>query len=185
MPSSSARLSLIRSPSAIIRVMKSHHIHFIAGFGCLGLVCFSVFYFQGAINLLPCPLCVIQRIAYILFGFTAIIAALHRPARAGRWLYAGLLELWALAGAAVAGWQVYLTYHPQAAECGISPEERFLNSLPFSQWWPAMFEANGDCARVEWTFLGLSIPELSLIAFALLAVIAIVAARRSVAHAPR
>ena len=73
---------------------------------------------------------------------------------------------------------MYLTYNPQAAECGISPEERFLNGLPLAQWWPAMFEANGDCTRVDWTFLGLSVPELSLIAFVLLSGLAIVAALR-------
>ncbi|MDR2240915.1 MAG: disulfide bond formation protein B [Zoogloeaceae bacterium] len=159
-------------------VMQSRHLHLVLGIGCLALVGFAVYYLQGALGLLPCPLCVMQRIAYILFGFTALAAAWQRPSGGGRWLYAGLLGVWSLTGAAIAGWQVYLTYHPQAAECGVSPEERFLNSLPLSQWWPAMFEANGDCARVDWTFLGLSVPELSLIAFILLAGFAIIAARR-------
>lgn len=158
--------------------MKAHHIHFAAGLGCLALVSFAVNYLQAAIGLLPCPLCVMQRIAFILFGVTALIAAMHRPAGAVRWLYAGLLDLWATLGAAVAGWQVYLTYHPQAAECGISPEERFLNGLPLSKWWPAMFEANGDCTKVDWKLLGLSVPELSLIAFILLSGIALYAALR-------
>ncbi len=158
--------------------MKAHQIHLATGLGCLALVGFAVYYLQDAIGLLPCPLCVMQRIAYILFGITALAAAFHRPADAGRWLYTGLLDLWATLGAAVAGWQVYLTYHPQAAECGISAEERLLNDLPLSKWWPAMFEANGDCTKVDWTFLGLSVPELSLIAFVLLSAIAVYAALR-------
>lgn len=162
--------------------MKSHHLHLTAGLGCLALVGFAVYYLQAAIGLLPCPLCVMQRIAYILFGITALVAAAHRPQGAGRWLYLALLDLWATLGAAVAGWQVYLTYNPQAAECGISPEERFLNGLPLAKWWPAMFEANGDCTKVDWKFLGLSIPELSLIAFVLLSAIAIVAAFRPAAR---
>lgn len=158
--------------------MKAHQLHLAAGLGCLALLGFAVFYLQDAVGLLPCPLCVMQRIAFILFAFTALIAAAHRPAGAARWAYAGLLDLWATLGAAVAGWQVYLTYHPHAAECGISPEERFLNGLPLAKWWPAMFEANGDCTRVDWKFLGLSVPELSLIAFILLSFIAIYAALR-------
>ena len=158
--------------------MKAHHIHFATGLGCLALVAFSVYYLQAAIGLLPCPLCVMQRIAFILFGITALVAAAHRPQGAGRWLYLALLDLWATLGAAIAAWQVYLTYHPQAAECGISPEERFLNGLPLAKWWPAMFEANGDCTKVDWTFLGLSVPELSLIAFVLLSAIAVYAALR-------
>ena len=158
--------------------MKTHHIHFALGAGGLALVAFAVFYLQERLGLLPCPLCVVQRIAFILFALTALVAAAHKPLGAARWLYLGLLDLWATLGAAVAGWQVYLTYHPQAAECGISAEERFLNSLPLAKWWPAMFEANGDCTKVYWKFLGLSIPELSLIAFVLLSAIAIYAAIR-------
>lgn len=158
--------------------MKAHQIHLVSGLCCLALVGFAVYYLQAAIGLLPCPLCVMQRIAYLLFGLTALVAAFHRPAGSARWLYFGLLDLWATLGAAIAAWQVYLTYHPQAAECGISPEERFLNSLPLAQWWPAMFKANGDCTRVDWTFFGLSVPELSLIAFVLLSASAFYAAFR-------
>lgn len=162
--------------------MKAHHLHLAGGLASLALVGFAVSYLQEAIGLLPCPLCVMQRMAYILFGVTALLAAAHRPQGAGRWLYLGLLDLWATAGAAVAAWQVYLTYHPQAAECGISAEERFLNGLPLAKWWPALFEANGDCTKVDWTFLGLSVPELSLIAFVLLSGLALVAALRPAAR---
>ena len=159
-------------------VMKTRALHLVLGLGCFALVGFAVIHLQQSVGLLPCPLCVLQRIAYLLFGATALLAAL-RPARGGgRWRYFALLEAWALAGAAIAAWQVYLTYHPQAAECGISAEERFLNGLPLAQWWPALFEANGDCTKVDWTFLGLSVPELSLIAFIVLGGTAIVAARR-------
>ena len=52
--------------------MKAHHIHFATGLGCLALVAFAVYYLQAAIGLLPCPLCVMQRIAFILFGVTAL-----------------------------------------------------------------------------------------------------------------
>jgi disulfide bond formation protein DsbB len=156
--------------------LKPLHIHLSLGLGCLALVAFAVAWLQAAIGLLPCPLCVMQRIAYLLVAATALAAAWHRPAGAMRRGYALLLMLWSGAGAAVAGWQVYLTYHPHAAECGISPEEKFLNSLPLAKWWPAMFEANGDCTRVDWTFLGLSVPELSLLAFLAMFVLAVVAA---------
>jgi disulfide bond formation protein DsbB len=158
--------------------IKATHIHLAIGLGCLAGLAIAVGYMQEQLGLLPCPLCVIQRIAFILVALTALAAAAFHPRGPGRWLFGLLLLLWSSAGAAVAGWQVYLTYHPHAAECGISPEEKFLNSLPLSKWWPAMFEARGDCRRVDWTFLGLSVPELSLIAFVLLALAALVAALR-------
>lgn len=157
--------------------LKARHLHLAAGLGSLALVAIAVYYLQARVGLLPCPLCVVQRIAYILIGATALVAAAYRPKGLGRLVFGGLLLLWSSAGAAVAGWQVWLTYHPHAAECGVSPEERFLNALPLAQWWPAMFEANGDCTSVTWKLLGLSVPELSLLAFLALALTALLTAR--------
>ncbi|HQV89634.1 MAG TPA: disulfide bond formation protein B, partial [Nitrosomonas sp.] len=67
----------------------------------------------------------------------------------------------------------WLIRYPESFECGISPEEAFLNSLPIAAWWPGMFEANGDCASVDWKLLSLTIPDWSLITFATLGVISI------------
>jgi protein dithiol:quinone oxidoreductase len=130
-----------------------------------GLIGFASYYLQGVKHLLPCPMCVAQRIVYAAIGLTALIAAVHGPGLMGRRAYAGLMGLFALTGLGSAARQVWLTYHPQSFDCGISPEEAFLNALPLAKWWPGMFEAEGDCAKVAWKFLGLSIPELSAIAF--------------------
>ncbi|MEK7843482.1 MAG: disulfide bond formation protein B, partial [Pseudomonadota bacterium] len=59
----------------------------------------------------------------------------------------------------------WLVRYPEAFECGISPEEKFLNALPIAQWWPSMFEANGDCADSTWEFMSLTIPDWSAILF--------------------
>jgi disulfide bond formation protein DsbB len=77
--------------------------------------------------------------------------------------------IFALLGATVAGRHAWLIRYPESFECGISPEEAFLNALPIAEWWPGMFEANGDCADVSWQFLSLTIPDWSLISFLLLA----------------
>lgn len=140
--------------------------------GSVGLVLYAVYYLQARLDLLPCPLCVMQRIAYLFVGAVALVAAIHRPRGSGRYGYGALMILGSLAGAGIAAWQVVLTYQPHLASCAISPEERFLNALPLASWWPGMFEANGDCTAVDWTFAGLSVPELSLIAFLLLTVTA-------------
>lgn len=142
---------------------------------CAGGLAFGL-YLQEYRSLLACPMCVAQRIAYFAVGITALVAAIHDPGRAGRFVYSGLAGTFALAGLVVALRQVWLIYHPQLADCGISPEEAFLNALPLAKWWPAMFVANGDCARVTWTFLGFSIPELSAALFAGLLGLAVLAA---------
>ncbi len=134
--------------------------------GCFGLLGFGLVYLQGVLYLLPCPLCVMQRIAFLLAGFLALAAAAHNPGRVGRKLYGGLIGLAALGGLVVALRQLYLIHFSQAFECGISPEEKFLNALPLAQWWPGMFLAVGDCTEVAWTFLTLSIPAWAAICFA-------------------
>jgi len=134
---------------------------------CAGLIGYAS-YLQEVKELLPCPLCVIQRIAYWLLGLTALLAFFHNPQLSGKRIYSWLITGFALTGAIVAGRQAWLVRFPQAFECGISPEEAFLNALPLAQWWPGMFEANGDCANNDWQFLTLTIPDWSLIAFLVL-----------------
>lgn len=148
---------------------------------CAGLLAFGI-YLQQVKYLLPCPLCVVQRIAFWFVGLTALAGFLHNPAARGRRVYGGLIALFALTGAGVALHHALIIRHPEVLGCSISPEEKFLNSLPISKWWPGMFEANGDCALVTWNFLSLAIPDWSLICFLLVAALAIyllVAGRRA------
>lgn len=132
-------------------------------------------YLQHVERLLPCPLCVAQRLAYWLLGLTALLALLHNPKVTGQRIYSFLMFSFALTGAVIAARHAWLIRFPEAFECGISPEEAFLNSLPIADWWPGMFEANGDCASVEWEFLSLTIPDWSLVAFVTFAIFALYA----------
>ncbi len=141
-------------------------------FGCIGLLGYAQ-YLQHVENLLPCPLCVAQRVAFWLTGIIALLAFLHKPRITGRRLYGFLIAAFALTGAIIAGRHAWLIRYPESFECGISPEEAFLNSLPIAEWWPGMFEANGDCANVDWKFLSLTLPDWSLIAFITLGVLAV------------
>ncbi|MDE2388236.1 MAG: disulfide bond formation protein B [Betaproteobacteria bacterium] len=131
---------------------------------CISLLGYAQF-LQHVQGLLPCPLCVAQRIAYWLLGLTALLAFVHNPKAIGRRTYGFLLCGFALTGAIIAARHAWLMRYPEAFECGISPEEAFLNSLPIAGWWPGMFEANGDCASIDWKFLSLTIPDWSLITF--------------------
>lgn len=131
---------------------------------CAGLLGYAQ-YLQHVENLLPCPLCVAQRLAYWMLGLTALLAFIRNPQALARRIYGFFMAVFALIGAVIASRQSWLIRYPESFECGISPEEAFLNSLPFAQWWPGMFEANGDCADVDWEFLSLMIPDWSFLAF--------------------
>ena len=139
---------------------------------CIGLLAYAQ-YLQHVDKLLPCPLCVAQRLAYWLLGLTAIVAFLHNPKTIGLRFYGLLMSVFALTGAIIAARHAWLIRFPESFECGISPEEAFLNALPIAEWWPGMFEANGDCANIDWKFLSLTIPDWSLAAFICLGITAL------------
>lgn len=132
--------------------------------GCTSLVGYAL-YLQLIENLLPCPLCVVQRVTYWLVGLMALLAFFHYPGATGRRIYSGMMAIFAFTGAMVALRQAWLVRYPEAFECGISPEEKFLNALPIARWWPAMFEANGDCADATWKFASLTLPDWSAVFF--------------------
>jgi disulfide bond formation protein DsbB len=137
---------------------------------CAGSLVYAL-YLQLVKNLLPCPLCVAQRLSYWVIGLTAIVAVAHNPRALGRRLYSGVMIVAALVGGVVATRHSWLVRYPESFECGISPEERLLNSLPIARWWPTMFEANGDCSESSWEFMSLTIPDWSAIMFILMAIL--------------
>lgn len=137
--------------------------------GCAGLLAFG-YYLQYFQNQEPCPLCLVQRgFFYALIAIFGV-AALHDPKRLGRILYCGAALLAALGGGAVAARQVWLQHLPkdQVPECG--PDLFFMmKNLPVQRTLEKLFRGSGQCAEVNWTFLGLSIAEWSLACFAALA----------------
>ena len=125
---------------------------------------FARVYLEQMLGLPPCPLCMTQRVFVVLWGVIALVAALHNPARTGRRIYATLCALAALAGAAVAVRHVWIQHLPpdQVPACGPSLEY-MLDTLPFSETVSMVLMGDGDCAAIHWTFLGLSIPEQTLV----------------------
>jgi len=123
-------------------------------------------YLQHFENMLPCPLCVLQRYAFAAIAIvSAITAFLPRgAARPG----AVLAMLCSLAGAGVACWHIYVKAHPSVS-CGIDPMETALNRIPTSHWMPFLFKANGLCTTEYSPIFGLSLPQWALVWFVLLA----------------
>jgi disulfide bond formation protein DsbB len=125
---------------------------------------FARVYLEQVLGLPPCPLCMSQRVFVVLWGGIALLAALHNPARPGRRIYATLCALAALAGAAIAVRHVWIQHLPpdQVPACGPSLEY-MLETLPFSETLRLVMMGDGNCADIQWTFLGLSIPEQTLV----------------------
>ncbi len=139
-------------------------------------ICASLFgyalYAQYGLNLEPCPLCVFQRIAVVAIGLVFLVAALHHPAAWGRFGYALLAAVTGIGGMAVAARHVWLQHLPpdQVPSCG--PGFGYLmQNFPLHDALTKIFSGSGECAEVDWQFLGLSMPTWVLIWVALLSVV--------------
>lgn len=159
----------------------SFRTQFFAGFiACVALLAYALYtqYFQG---LMPCPLCTFQRGAFLLLGLVFLLGALHGPkGRGGRATYGMLSLLPASLGVVVAGRHIWLQSLPpdQVPACG--PDLSFMmEAFPLSEVIRKVFTGSGECAEVDWAFLGLAMPAWSLIWFVLLGLWALHAAFRS------
>ena len=131
---------------------------------CAGLMAYAL-YAQHMLGLEPCPLCIFQRVAVITLGALFLLAALHPAGNTGRRAYAFLLGLVALAGIGVAGRHVWLTTLPPERVPACGPGLDFmLESFPLKDALAMVLSGSGECASVEWRFLGLSMPGWVLVA---------------------
>ena len=133
---------------------------------------FAVFYLERFLDLEACPLCMTQRVFVVGWGVFALIALIHNPAALGNRIYAVICALFAIGGGAVAGRHVWLQHLPpeEVPACGPSLEF-MLETLPFSETVSIVLMGDGNCAQTMWTFMGLSIPEQTLILFVVTALI--------------
>ena len=133
--------------------------------GCCALILIGL-YMQHVMGLQPCALCITQRIFIIAVGFTALIACLHNPTYSGRRVYAVLGGLLAIIGGAFSSRQLWLQSLPedQVPACG-PPLEYILEAFPLREALSILLRGDGNCADIVWTFLGISIPGWTLVAF--------------------
>lgn len=142
---------------------------------CVSLLGFGL-YLEHVEGLEPCPLCAFQRFTYIAIAVIALIGAIHNPLNTFRIIYNTLLIILALVGVGIAGRQTWLQHLPPelVPECGPGLEY-MLEVFPFGQALKMVFSGSGECAEVQWQFIGLSIAEWSLLCFSSIAIATLLA----------
>lgn len=137
----------------------------LAFLGCVALMG-GALYLEHVVGLEPCPLCVLQRIFVIAFAVVCLIGAIHGPGRIGTRVYSVFALLFAAGGAATAARQIWLQTVPadQLPAC-LPSLEYMMEALPFQEIIRVVLHGSADCAEVNWTLFGMSIPEWSLLAF--------------------
>jgi disulfide bond formation protein DsbB len=119
-------------------------------------------------GLVPCPMCIMQRLVWMAIMAVSIVgAAWHGPRRVG--VFHALNSLLAVGGAYVAARQSWLQwYPPEAVSCG-RDFYGIVDTFPLRQALPMLLRGSGDCSAVDWTFLGGSIANWSFVMFTLAA----------------
>ena len=139
---------------------------------CVALLAFGL-YLQHVVGLEPCPMCIVQRYALTLVAIVAAVAAMLRS-RGAHVAGSGLVVLLSGFGAFVAARQSWLQWHPpEFASCG-RDFYGMIETFPLRRAVPMIFRGSGDCTKVDWTFLGLSIANWSFLVFCFFGVVALV-----------
>jgi protein dithiol:quinone oxidoreductase len=134
----------------------------------------TALFMQHLLGLEPCYLCIVQRVFVIITGSLALIAFIHNPQRTGHRLYAFGIVTSSFAGGAFALRQLWLQGLPEdkIPACG-PPVEYLVDAFPMIQVLPILLRGDGNCAQVQWTLLGISIPGYTLLAFLCLAALGV------------
>ena len=130
---------------------------------CAAAIAFA-FYAQYGMDLVPCHLCIFQRFSMAALGIAFLLAALFsRPGGRGL-LFAVLIGLAGLATIATSGRHVWIQLQPEGSVPACGADLDFMLDL-FPLWDVILkvFKAGGECAKIDWTFLGLSMPAWVLI----------------------
>ena len=130
-------------------------------------------YLQHVVGLEPCPMCIVQRYALILVAVVAGVTA-FTSRKALLVTGSGLITLLSGLGAFVAARQSFLQwYPPEIASCG-RDLYGMIETFPLKRAIPMIFKGSGDCTKIDWTFLGLSIANWSFVCFVVIALLGLV-----------
>jgi disulfide bond formation protein DsbB len=122
---------------------------------------------QTRYQLEPCPLCISQRIVFMVIGALFLVAAIQNSSKVFFVKAYALLQILAAlggAGVAIRHWWLQVHKDEMLVDCGVGFDYMFEN-FPLQKALTLVFKGTGDCAAIDWTFLGFSIPQLALISF--------------------
>jgi disulfide bond formation protein DsbB len=157
--------------AGLVRLMNDSEALALCALALCGALVASAQVMEHAFGYVPCPLCLMQRAWLLLAGLCTAAGLMHDP----RWgIYPLLTAGSALAGGGFAIRQLWLQSLPpdQVPDCG-APIDYQIQNFPMLDVLRAMTQGTGDCAKVDWSFLGLSFAGWSLVGFVLIVAVAV------------
>jgi len=136
---------------------------------CGGLLLGAVV-IEYTVKLIPCPLCIAQRIFFGLVGVSALIGFFNRGNRFGILVAGCLMLVFSFIGGAIALRQVWIQHFPPA---GFDPTKCAVSFGSFVDNFLRALGGAGNCAIRDFTLFGLSLPEWSLFCFFFLSLVSL------------
>ncbi len=193
----SKALGLIKTQFEKYGILYLFLVGFWVSFGVLGFT----FFLEIHVHLVPCSLCIFQRVfliistvifliflihvGWLLLASTAGQKTSHDEARDSVYAlgmsfktvmsYAVVGFLMALIGLAFSLRQIYLQSLPPSAVPGCGPGLNFLfQAYPVLDALKIVLQGSGDCAKIDWRGLGLSLADWAGIYFVFLIILNVV-----------
>lgn len=153
-------------------------------FSALGLELCALF-FQYAMDLAPCIMCVYQRLAIAAIFLAGMIGFFAHQFLLTRVISYALWATGAIWGLVIALEHVEIQANSSSLffSCDIIPN--FPDWAPLHQWFPAIFEATGDCGEISWQFLNYSMPQWMVVVYGVYSAAVILVIINRLFHAKR
>ncbi|MDO4223865.1 MAG: disulfide bond formation protein B [Acinetobacter sp.] len=133
------------------------------------------YYLQYGQGYEPCPLCILQRVGVFGLMVFSLMSIIHRPKMfLFRRAYVFLGAVSILWSAGVAARHVWLQNLPadEVPSCGAGLDY-LMETFPLMTVLREVLTGSGECAVIDWTFLGQSLPVWSFLFFGVLAVVSL------------
>ncbi|WNC73658.1 disulfide bond formation protein DsbB [Thalassotalea psychrophila] len=126
---------------------------------------FSALFFQYGLGLEPCIMCIYQRVAILAIMAGGVIGAIGNNLLTSRLIGFSLWAVGAIWGLLIAIEHVDIQSNAGSLfyTCDLIPN--FPKWMPLHEWFPALFEATGDCGEISWSFLGYSMPQWMIVVY--------------------
>ena len=154
---------------SFLSILNNRNINLLCGLICVSSLLIAKFYFEDYLGLEPCYLCITQRAFIAIAGLLFFIWAAHNPKRLGERLYALLVLGATSAGAYFSLKQLYLQSLPeeQVPQCG-PPVDYLFETFPNFEVIAMLLRGDGNCAKIQWEFLSITMPGWVLLIFIVL-----------------
>ena len=130
------------------------------------LMIVAALWIQLTYQLEPCPLCITQRIIFIVLGLLFVFFVWLPLNFFVRIIYLLAIGITSIVGVIFSVRHVLIQqkYITVPAECGIDLDYMFEN-FPLMEAFNLLFQGTGDCSKVDWTFYGLSLPMMAFLGY--------------------